>query len=914
MDSYLSKKDYSNSHKIPLKSLIKIMNSGEGGLKTADVKERLKKYGKNQLTEKKDKPLILKFLLQFNNFFSYLLLFGALLSIISEIIVPGQGSEYIAIALFGVTILNAAFTFVQEYKAEKAMRSFKNLMTSQVVVLRDGKKNQINSVDVVPGDIVLLSEGDKISIDGRIIEQSNLKVDHSALTGESEPQLRSTKPTSKKLILSRNMVFSGTLVQGGTGKVLVVATGDHTQIGIIAKVTNEVQTQVSHLQKQIGSFIKVISYIAVFLGITFCLMGIFITKNPFWINLVFGIGIIVANVPEGLLPTVTLTLSIAAQKMAKQKVLIKNIDAIETLGSLTVVCSDKTGTLTENDLFTDSFYINDAAYSFDRQKKRIQCNGKTISEDSIKGMQDFNDILVLCNNSSIRDGKRFGDSTEICLKNFVSVFRKIELIEKKNPREHEIPFSSETKYMITVNRVDKHSRAHMKGAPEIVIDKCDKIFHEGKICKLTPKIRNKWLSRNTELANKGYRVLGCALKELDSKKQSTIEKNDYCFYGLVAMQDPPRPEVPSAVALCHKAGLKIIVISGDQGTTVANIARQVGIIQDNPKIINGEDLEKYDDEELMEVLKSPELIFSRSLPKDKMRIVSLLQQMGEIVAVTGDGVNDAPALRKANVGIAMGKSGTEVAKEAADVVLLDDNFASIVNAIKSGRTVYDNIKNFITYILTSNTPEIVPFLLFILLGWPLALPVLLILAIDLGTDMLPAIGLGVEKSSKDIMTRKPRDPKSKLLNWKMIARSYGFIGPMQTAFAYVIFFNILLSNGWNIGDAISITNPVYMMAVTGFFSTVVITQIFNVFACRTTRSSVFSKGIFSNKLIIFGIFTEILLLVVISTIPIIQTIFGTHPFPLYYVSWMIGFGIIILLFEELRKAIFRKWGCLGIED
>ena len=755
-----------------------------------------------------------------------------------------------------------------------------------------------------------MSEGDKITADARLIEVNILKVDHSALTGESEPQLRSLEATSKTSLRSRNMVFSGTLVQSGSGKAVVIATGDRTQIGKIAKVTSEVGTQVSHLQKQIAHFIKIISYIAIFLGVSFFAMGVFVTKNPLWTNMVFAIGIIVANVPEGLLPTVTLTLSIAAQKMAKRNVLVKNIDAIETLGSITTICSDKTGTLTENNLNVHGFYLNHKLYIFNHSDKTVHYRKEIVSMSSIKGSEDFNDIWLLCNNSTYDGKKSFGDSVDICLKKFVSSFQNISYIEKTHPRTKEIPFSSETKYMIISNKFDKKERAFLKGAPEVVLDKCSHLFHEGKKLVLTSKDKKAILKENWEHAKQGFRVLGGALKE----GHSSLENRDYCFYGLIVMQDPPREEVPDAVKLCQEAGIKVIVISGDQATTVENISRQVGIITKNPRVINGPELAKMTDEQLKSALQAKEVIFARTLPRDKLRIVTLLKELGEIVAVTGDGVNDAPALRKADVGIAMGKSGTEVAKEAADIILLDDNFASIINAIKSGRTVYDNIKSFITYILTSNTPEIVPFLMFVLLGWPLALPVLLILAIDLGTDMLPAIGLGMEHSSRDIMKRKPRNPHSKLLNWKMIARSYGFIGPLQTTFSYIIFFTILLKGGWSWGVDLAISSPLYMSAVTGFFATIIVTQMFNVFACRTTRSSVFSKGLFSNKFIWIGMLSEVILLSLIALSPFVQNVFGTAPFPVHYLWWMAGFGVIILTLEEIRKFIFRNYGYLGVDE
>ena len=899
-------------HQVPTEKVLEQLSTSEQGLDNAEVRARRKCYGINLLTEKRELPLVVQFLLQFHNLFSYLLLIGAALSWLSEYLVPGEGSLYIAWALLGVTLLNAVFTFIQEQKAKKAMKAFRNLMTSQVVVLRKGERMQVESEHLVPGDIMLLSEGDKITADARLIEQNMLKVDHSALTGESEPQLRSLHATSGSVLRSRNMVFSGTLVQSGTGTAVVVATGDHTQIGHIARETGEVDLEQSHLQNQIAHFIRVISYIAIFLGTSFFLLDFFVARNPLWIDLVFAIGIIVANVPEGLLPTVTLTLSLAAQRMAKLNVLVKNIDAIETLGSLTVICSDKTGTLTENNLNVHAICMNDLCYDFDRKQRRLLLEQRHMHLRNIPGIQDFNDILVLCNNSTLNREKSFGDATEVCLKRYVGAFSNVSYIEANQPRIHEHPFSSETRYMVTVNQYNAQARAYLKGASEVVLNKCSHYFENGRCALMTDEVRSRMLKWDISYAENGFRVLGCAIKGLEDEN-GDIE-DGFCFYGLVVMQDPPRPEVAESVRLCKEAGIRVIVISGDQESTVENIARQTGIVEsETPVVINGMDLPDLSDEKLKQRLTEPELLFARTLPRDKLRIVTMLKQMGEVVAVTGDGVNDAPALRKADVGIAMGRSGTEVAKEAADIVLLDDDFTSIVSAIRAGRAAYDNIKSFITYILTSNTPEIVPFLLFILFGWPLALPVLLILAIDLGTDMLPAIGLGVEKPESDIMKRQPRDPSAKLLNWKMIARSYGFIGPLQTTFSYLIFFDILFTGGWEWGMELAVTSPLYMAAITGFFATIIVTQIFNVFACRTTKLSAFSKGIFSNRLILAGIASEIVLLVVIAMTPLGQTVFGTAPFDPGYIPLMLLFGAIILACEELRKYLYRTRGIFGLE-
>ncbi|MGM5483471.1 MAG: cation-translocating P-type ATPase [Nanobdellota archaeon] len=905
-------------HKIPLKKLFSEIRTSEKGLSQEEASKRIKEKGKNKLTEKKDTPQIIKFLLQFKNFFSILLLIGAGLSFISDYISPGQGSDYIGWALLGVTVLNALFTYLQEFKAEQAMKSFKNLMTTKVTVIRDGKEKEIDSENLVPGDIFLLREGDKIPADARIIECFNLKVDHSTLTGESEPQLRSLKWTNDDPILSRNMIFSGTLVQNGSGKAVVLNTGDDTKIGQIATMTRSVEKKQTHMQLQLAKFIKIISSIAITLGFIFFLLG-FLQGNTFWVNMVFAIGIIVANVPEGLLPTVTLTLSIAAQKMAKKNALVKNIDSIETLGSLTTICSDKTGTLTKNILSVNSFYMNGNIYNFNEENKSIKLKGKEVNIHEIPGSNEMKDTLINCNNSTydVSTEKSSGDPTEICLKKFISNFTNIEYFIKKMKRIFEIPFESSKKYMITANSIGKTKKAYIKGAPEVLINKCTYIFSNGKFKKLTKKEKKKILDENYKYSSQGYRVLGFASKKLTKNNEKNLEKENYIFYGLIMMQDPPRPEVKKAVEKCKKAGIKIIVISGDQGNTVKSIANQVGIVsENNAKIITSEELSKMDDNELKQNLDYEELIFARSLPEDKLRIVKALQEKDEIVAVTGDGVNDSPALKKADVGVSMGITGTDVAKDSSDIVLLDDNFATISKAIEYGRTVYDNIQSFIMYILTSNGPEIIPYLLFVLLApfnWPLALTVLLILAIDLGTDMLPAIGLGVEPPSSDIMERKPRDPNSKLCNNRMILRSYGYFGPLQALFSFLVFFSILFQGGWEFSQGVpSASNPLYQSAVTGFFATIIITQMFNVFACRTSKMSVFKAGILKNKIVLLGIASETILLLLLIFFHPLSKIFSTNTFPLEYLPWMFLAGAFLLASEELRKYMERNHGLFKI--
>ena len=916
--------DESNLHKIPFQAFYEFLKTNEYGLSANEAKERIKEFGFNKLSEKKKIPVIIRIISQFKNIFAILLLIGSGFAFISEFLKPGEGSIYIAWALLGVTVLNAIFTFIQEYKTEKIMESFKNIITTKTKVLRDKKEIEIYSTELVPGDVVILEEGDKITADARVIEMFNLKVDHSSLTGENEPQLRSVEATDNKPILSRNMVFSGTLVQTGSGKAVVIATGDATKIGYIAKLTRSVGEPISHLQKDLIAFSKTISYIAVTLGILFFGLG-FLVGNTILKNLVFAIGIIVATVPEGLLPTATLTMSLAMRKMAKEKALVKNRDAIETLGCLTVICTDKTGTLTQNDLTVKSLYMNNKLYNYEGQKIVYENQKKEFTD--IAGYEEINQILICCNNSKYTRKKMesYGDPTELSLKKFLINFTDIESVENRCKRVYEIPFESSKGYMITANitRMAK-KKGYLKGAAEIVINKCDKIFSDGKIKKLSLKEKKKILKINNEQSSKGYRVLGFASKEITKlqKKgdyENVLEKSNYIFYGLVVMYDPPRPEVKEAVAECKKAGIKIIVISGDHPNTVRSIAEQVGIVESkNPTIITGHELKKMTDEELKKIFKNKEILFARSFPEDKLRIVSILQATDQVVAVTGDGVNDAPALKRADVGISMGIMGTEVAKEASDIVLLDDNFATIAKAIRYGRSIYENIQSFIMFILSSNTSQTIPFLLFVALSfmnWPLAITALLILVIDLSVDLLPGISLGVESPSPDIMEEKPRRHNSKLCNKKMIARSYGVQGPLIALFGFFVFFNILFAGGWSFSQGIPAgDNPSYQSAVTGYFTTVVIFQIFNLFACKNARASLLRSGIFKNKFALVAVLSQIVILLVMIFFEPAQIIFGTRPFPIINIIWIIFGGIVLLTIEEFRKYLYRKYGILDIRN
>jgi sodium/potassium-transporting ATPase subunit alpha len=909
--SLVEKKSVAEEHKVPIADLYQLLESSTKGISDEEAERRLLQYGTNELVVKKDLPEIIKFLRQFKNFFAILLLVGSVLAFVAEHLNPGQGNIYIAWALVVVVFLNALFTYIQEHHSEEIMESFRNMLPPMITVERDGKREKIDAKYIVPGDIIVLEEGDRIPADGRLIELHNLKVDHSALTGESEPQLRKLETTHENILESRNMVFSGTLVQSGNGKALVYGTGMMTQIGKIVQLTKETSSIETPIRKELQHFIKIISAIAVFLGILFftiyTLMG-----NQLIGSLIFAIGIIVANVPEGLLPTVTLSLSMASQRMAKKNALIKNLESVETLGSTTVICTDKTGTITQNKMSVSSIVLDGLEYA-----------ATDAAVEKSRSLSVAWAIMALCNNATLTkkqskhrgaehlaasrkwEDSFTGDPTEGALLLFANHLKMISDLPKKLERIHESPFDSTTKRMITTHQVKgkKENIAYMKGAPEIVLDMCKKIYCEGKELAMTPARKKAAIIAERRLASRGERVLALAYKETLEEQAS---EEGFVYVGLVGMIDPPRPEIPEAIAKCRTAGIKVFMVTGDYSVTAEAIARKVGLFTGDGKVVEGTELATMTDRELAKLLSEKELVFARTSPEQKLRIVKALRAKGEVVTVTGDGVNDAPALKNADMGVSMGVSGTEVAKEASDMVLMDDNFATIVNAVEEGRTIFANIKKFIAYILTSNIPEILPFIFFVLLNWPLALTVIMILSIDLGTDILPALGLGSEKPERDVMKLPPRKRNERLLTKKLLGISYGIIGMIQAAAGFTAFFYVLLSEGWYWGQDIAFSNPLYMRATTAFLAAVVICQIADVMICRTRRQSIFSVGIFSNKLVNLGILAEVALIGAIAYVPWLNPFFGSAPIGWVEIVIAIPFALLILVFDEVRKLLLRR--------
>ena len=921
-----------NIHQLPISDVYQAAGTSPQGLSQAEAAERLRRYGPNAIREVKGRPLYLRFLGNFTHLMALLLWVGGAMAFIGQM--PQLGW-----AIWAVVVINAVFSFWQEFRAEKATAALKKLLPSYGRVLRDGVEQRILAEELVPGDVMILAEGDHISADGRLVEESELRVDQSTLSGESRP-VRKTAEAVLGVGLGHtelpDLVFAGTSVAGGTGKAVVVSTGMNTEFGKIASLTQTVGEQLSPLQKEVNRMTRIVTALAVGIGIVFFLLSVFVVHRPLSVGFIFAVGMIVAFVPEGLLPTVTLSLAMGVQRMAKRHALIKKLSSVETLGSTTVICTDKTGTLTQNEMTVRDIWLGGHRLSVTgvgySPEGSILENGRELSGALRRDLRRLLVSAGLCNNSRLLppngdDGAGrwtvLGDPTEAALR--VAAAKggvDLEAEAAERPRLRELPFESRRKRMSAICQFGSESVAHVKGAPKEVLALCSRIWLDGEERELTDELRGQIVAANDDYARAGLRVLAVAERAVPAGTVSFTPESietDMTFLGLMAMMDPPRPEVAEAVERCHRAGIRIIMVTGDYGLTAETIARRIGIVKgEHPRIVTGADLANMDDAALREALRG-EVIFARVAPEDKLRVVSVLKDSGEVVAVTGDGVNDAPALKKADIGVAMGISGTDVAREAADMILTDDNFASIVNAIEEGRAVYANIKKFTTYVFTSNMPEAWPFILQILFNVPLALTVMQVLAIDLGTDMVPALALGTEKPEPGVMDRPPRSAKERIIDGRLLLRSLVWLGTLQTALCFLGYFFLWYQSGFhNLAhlprvDLLPYAERLatqagftYVLATTIFHAGVITTQIGNAYACRTERTSVFKIGFFSNRFLLLGFLVELVLINTLIYVQPFQTVFEHGPLPLKYWGLLALYAPVMFLAEEGRKWLMRR--------
>jgi magnesium-transporting ATPase (P-type) len=839
----------------------------------------------------------------------------------------------LAIAIWLVNVINGVFSFWQEYRAERAIRALRQLIPNYANVLRDGEKQRILAEELVPGDVIVLAEGDRISADGRLVDEDELRVDQSTLTGESHAVLKIReavlRPAPSRFEV-RNLVFAGSSVVAGVGMAVVFATGTHTEFGKVAHLTQSVQDEASPLQKELARVTRWVTFLAVSIGLVFFAM-LMILRVEFSLvdSFILALGMIVAFVPEGLLPTVSLSLAMGVQRMAKRHALIKKLSAVETLGCTTVICTDKTGTLTENEMTVSDLWLAGRRLKVTgvgyEPKGYILDDGHTVNVPVAGNLRQLLVAGALCNTARLLRPNHgstrwtvLGDPTEAAL--LVAALKgglEVEAESEQSPCVHQLPFESRRRRMSTIHRVQKSLVAYVKGAPRETLELCTHIRMDGRDCPLDDDLRAKVLTANDNFAGEGLRVLAIAMRSLPEpavKAQAVGEytpeviEHDLTFLGLAAMMDPPRVEVKMAVEKCHRAGIRIVMITGDYGLTAESIARRIGIIRGGrPCIINGSELDAMDDKSLKEALQG-EVIFARVAPGHKLRIVSMLQDMGHVVAVTGDGVNDAPALRKANIGVAMGIAGTDVAKETADMILIDDNFASIVNAVEEGRAVYANAKKFVTYIFTHNTAESIPFFLFAFSSEriPLGLTVMEILSIDLGADLVPGLALGVDPPEEGIMDRPPRSLNEHIITRPLLLRAFVWLGLVQGLMAVAAFYFHYWTNGhWGQWLDLPSEGLLYQSATAMTLAAIVITQMGNLFAQRSEHTSVFRSKPFSNRLIWVAVAVALAVVSVVIYVPFFQRLFNTASFPASNWLFLLALSPIVLLADELRKAVLH---------
>jgi calcium-translocating P-type ATPase len=903
------------------------LDTGDTGLSDVEARKRLTRYGKNELKKIRKTPLYRRFLYNFTNTLALLMWVGAFLAFIARI-------PEIGWAIIAVIIINAIFSFWQEFKAEKALDALKHLIPSYVRVMRNGKETRILSSDVVPGDIVIVEEGDSVPADGRLIEAAGLRVDNSVFSGESRPGYKSAEsfpgPGNLNWTEIPNLIFAGTSVVSGSGKAVIIATGMSTEIGLIAYLTMSVKEELSPLQKEISRLTKVIAIIAVAMGVIFLLIGTSVGGLSLTAAAIFAIGIILGNVPEGLMPTVTLSLAMAVQRMAKRNALIKKLSSVETLGSCNVICTDKTGTLTMNQISVRRIWINDTLIEVTGSSYEptgaFLLNGRTLSTEELKKHQlDFMiKAGILCSTAKLiaptADQKYWtvmGDPTEGAL---IVLGEKagidIETLRSTYRYIKKFPFEAIRKRMSSINIMPNGSlKAFVKGAPKELAELSVGIEKDGRILPMTPEKRQEIAQQIDQFAREGLRVLAVAHRDVSQAEAetATVEntEKDLIFLGLTGMYDPPRPGIKESLDTCRHAGIRVVMITGDYGLTAIAISRQVGIISsENVEVITGAQMNEMSDTALKEKLHG-EVIFARVNPEHKLRVVSAFRELGNIVAVTGDGVNDAPALKRADIGVAMGIRGTDVAKESAEMILTNDDFSSIVSAIEEGRAVFENIRKFITYIFAHLVPEAVPFILYIIFKLPVPITALQILAIDLGTETLPALALGIEKPEKGIMDQPPRPREKGLINSTVLFRGYVYLGILNTIAVLTAYFMVLYAGGWRPGVQLepndtTFINPLHLKAMTMVFVGIVVMQIANLFETRSATQSVFKIGVLGNPLILWGIAFELAFTAMLVYTPFFQRVFDT--ISISWQDWGILFVFMLFIFlaEELRKYVVRK--------
>jgi sodium/potassium-transporting ATPase subunit alpha len=878
------------------------LSSRREGLNPGEVEERVREVGRNtvEVHDRWKWPRTLG--RQFSNFFTILLFLSAAICFVADRIQPGESMNVLGWALAGVALLNALFSFIQEYRAERAMQALQQFLPQQVQVVRDGTNCVILAEELVPGDVLVIAEGDRVPADARLVECDELVANNAPLTGEAKPVNLTAEAVESRLIDSRNILFAGCSVLKGQGLGVVFATGIRTEFGKLAHLSQVVRRNPSSLERETAHMVRILTVIAVAMGLAFFAYGV-ASGRSLWVNLVFMMGIIVANVPEGLLPTFTLSLAMGSLRMARKNVLVKGLNAVEAMGAVHVICTDKTGTLTLNRLsITElSSPLGEQAMQTPEFRQRLLISALGASRGRRTGEGFSGDPLDVAVARACLEGQvDMPDMDEAIVKGFafdVDKRRSGGIFHWQGRRVFAVKGAWEALRPL-LSRVESGAAGQTVAADAQILDRAE--------------------AQMRQLAAAGLRVIAVAWRDIDGDldvAQAVREdlEQELTFSGFLGIEDPVRLEVPEAVRTCHAAGIEVLMITGDHPDTALAVARKSAIVDENndgTRVLTGDVLEQLTERELMARLDDGVRIFARTTPEQKMKIVAALQAMHRSVAMTGDGVNDAPALKAADVGIAMGQSGTDVARASAQIILLDDNFASIVAGVAEGRTVFANIKKFTNYVLVSNGPEILPYLIYILLPVPLALTVIQILSIDLGTDIVPSMALGQESPDPEEMRRPPRRRDQGLLTPALICHSYLFLGLLEALWSLGLFFLVLVQGGWHYGQELASSDPLYRSATGIALSTILLMQIGNLIGRRFVRRSGLDIGVLRNRLLLSGILIQIVFSWALLYIPALQKVLGTGPVApgIYALAW---FGIpLIFGLDYLRKRlmIWRREG------
>ncbi|KAJ8384478.1 hypothetical protein AAFF_G00204990 [Aldrovandia affinis] len=972
-----------DDHEITIEELeLKYTTSITKGLTSSMALQVLEREGPNELKPPKGTPEYVKFARQLAGGLQCLMWVAAAICFIAFGIEFAKGdlaSEdnlYLAVTLIAVVVVTGCFGYYQEFKSTNIIASFKNLVPQQALVIRDGQKNQINANLLVVGDLVEIKGGDRVPADIRIITAQGCKVDNSSLTGESEPQSKTPEFTHENPLETRNIAFFSTTCLEGVATGIVINTGDRTIIGRIATLASGVGNEKTPIAIEIEHFVDIIAGLAIFFGFTFFVVAMFI-GYAFLEAMIFFMAIVVAYVPEGLLATVTVCLSLTAKRLARKNCVVKNLEAVETLGSTSIICSDKTGTLTQNRMTVAHLWFDNHIHAADTTEDQ---SGQSFDQSS-ETWRALGRVAGLCNRAVFKPGQEtvpiprrivMGDASETALLKFTELtIGNIEDYRNRFNKVCEIPFNSTNKFQLSVHELedplDLRYLLVMKGAPEKILERCSTILIKGQELPLDEQWKEAFQTAYMDLGSLGERVLGFCHIYLNEKEfprgyrfdgdEMNFTTSSLCFAGLISMIDPPRATVPDAVMKCRTAGIRVVMVTGDHPITAKAIAMNVGIISEGSEtvedianrlripveqvnkrdaracVINGGQLKEMSSEELDENLKNhPEMVFARTSPQQKLIIVESCQRLGSIVAVTGDGVNDSPALKKADIGIAMGISGSDAAKNAADMILLDDNFASIVTGVEQGRLIFDNLKKSIAYTLTKNIPELTPYLIYITVSVPLPLGCITILFIELATDIFPSVSLAYEKAESDIMHMKPRNPRrDRLVNEALAVYSYFQIGAIQSFAGFTDYLTAMAQEGWfplicvglrsqwedthlqdlqdSYGQEWTYSQRLYQeyTCYTVFFVSIEICQISDVLIRKTRRLSVFQQGLLRNKVLVSAIVFQLLLGNLLCYCPGMPNIFNFMPIRVQWWFVPVPYGILIFVYDEIRKLGVRRY-------